>query len=76
MMQQAFLKCGICFFYGITDRRQHVPWGVTANLCVKSRSNERIWFNRHVFPFSGGGLPLPLPAPEVAPLAGVVLVRR
>jgi hypothetical protein len=55
MMQAALLTCGICFFYGIAERRAQVPWGVTANLCVKSRSNDRIWFNRYVFPFSGGG---------------------
>jgi hypothetical protein len=55
MLQSALLTCGICFFYGIAERRTQVPWGVTANLCVKSRSNERIWFNKHVFPFSGGG---------------------
>mmetsp|Transcript_9930 Transcript_9930/g.23952 ORF Transcript_9930/g.23952 Transcript_9930/m.23952 type:complete len:1010 (-) Transcript_9930:296-3325(-) len=53
-MQRAMKICGICFFYDVSERMRHPPWGVTANLCVASRTNNRVWFGGG-FPKTGGG---------------------
>ncbi|CAM9444379.1 unnamed protein product, partial [Heterosigma akashiwo] len=36
------------------DRMQNPPWGVTANICVEARTQNRVWFNG-VYPRTGGG---------------------
>eukprot|EP00892_Ulva_mutabilis_P003593 jgi/Ulvmu1/1605/UM111_0034.1 len=54
LMQHALVACHICFFYSVADRMQRPPWGVTANQCVRARSNNRVWFDRR-FPRGGGG---------------------
>lgn len=52
----AIKACNICYFYGIADLKKHVPWGVTANLCVRSRTipENFVFFDRR-FPRTGGG---------------------
>ena len=54
LIQQALLACNICFFYSIATKMKSPPWGVTANICVKARTNNAVWFNKH-FPRIGGG---------------------
>lgn len=54
LMQHALVACNICFFYGVAGRMKRPPWGVTANLCVRARTNNRVWFD-HRFPRGGGG---------------------
>lgn len=43
VMQHAMSACGICFFYGIANKLQTPPWGVTANICVRARTNNSVW---------------------------------
>lgn len=43
-MQRALVANGICFFYSISEHTPHPPWGVCANLCVRSRTQGRVWF--------------------------------
>jgi GT2 family glycosyltransferase len=52
-MEHAVLACKITFFYGIAARIGEPPWGVTANLCVRSRTMP-LFFDAQ-FPKSGGG---------------------
>ena len=54
LMQHAILACGITFFYDVANRMQHPPWGVTANICFRGRTQNKIWFN-DVYPKTGGG---------------------
>lgn len=54
LMQAALMACNICFFYGVAVRMAAPPWGATANLCVRARTNNRVWFDTQ-FPRSGGG---------------------
>lgn len=37
----ALKACRICYFYGIAEIKQNPPWGVTANLCTRSRTISR-----------------------------------
>ena len=53
-MEHAMAACHICYFYGISTICARPPWGVTANICVKSRTNNSIWFSDR-YPKSGGG---------------------
>ena len=54
IVQHAIIASNICYFYGISNVVKFPPWGVTANLCVKSRTNNSIWFSS-VYPRTGGG---------------------
>ena len=54
LMQQALAASRMCFFYGVAAQLKNPPWGVTANICVRSRSNNRVWFS-DVYPKTGGG---------------------
>jgi hypothetical protein len=40
------------FFYDVARRMAQPPWGVTANLCIRSRAG--VWFS-DAYPRSGGG---------------------
>ena len=52
--QRALAASRICYFYGIAAVIEKPPWGVTANLCVKGRTNNSVVFS-HVYPRTGGG---------------------
>lgn len=54
MWQHAMHACHISYFYTIANETSTPPWGVTANLCVRARSNNNVWFNT-CFPKTGGG---------------------
>lgn len=43
LLQHAMQACGICHFYGIAARVKLPPWGVTANVCVRARTNNTVW---------------------------------
>ena len=51
--QRALSACRICYFYGIAAVTNSPPWGVTANLCVRGRSNNSVVFSG-VFPRTVG----------------------
>ena len=52
--QRALAACRICYFYGIATVTEYPPWGVTANICVRGRTNNSVMFDPR-FPRSGGG---------------------
>lgn len=54
LIQRSMAACRICFFYGIAEVTAKPPWGVTANLCVPARTNNRVWFSER-YPRTGGG---------------------
>lgn len=54
LIQRSMAACRICFFYGIAEVTAEPPWGVTANLCVPARTNDRVWFSDR-YPLTGGG---------------------
>jgi len=54
MVEKAMHASRICYFYGISAICKNPPWGVTANMCVKSRSNNSLWFS-DAYPKTGGG---------------------
>lgn len=39
LMQHALQACGMCYFYGIAAKVPKPSWAVTANLCVRARTN-------------------------------------
>ena len=54
--QCALKACRICYFYGIADLRRNPPWGVTANMCVRSRTiSPTFEFFSRAYPRTGGG---------------------
>jgi len=50
----ALVASRICTFYGIAGVVEQPPWGVTANICVKCRTNNSVIFS-NVYPRTGGG---------------------
>ena len=54
LLQKAMKASRICYFYGIATVCETPPWGVSANMCVRSRTNNNIWFS-DVYPKTGGG---------------------
>ena len=55
--QAAVHLAEVSFFWDIATRmptERHLPWGVTANLCVRRDPDGRLRFNR-AFPRTGGG---------------------
>ena len=54
LIEKAMKASRICYFYGIATVCENPPWGVSANMCVKSRTNNNIWFS-DVYPKTGGG---------------------
>ena len=52
-LQKAIVASGICYFYGVATKHTNPPWGVTANLCVRSRGNKTRFSLR--YPRTGGG---------------------
>jgi hypothetical protein len=65
-MEHALFANGICFFYSISTRTPSPPWGVSANLCVRSRTSNEVWFT-DCYPRTGGGEDVLLPAPQAPP---------
>ena len=53
-IEKSIIASRICYFYGISTQVKNPPWGVTANMCVKSRTNNKIWFLTN-YPKTGGG---------------------
>ena len=53
-IEKSIIASRICYFYGISTQVKNPPWGVTANICVKSRTNNKIWFLTN-YPKTGGG---------------------
>ena len=53
-IEKSIIASRICYFYGISTQIKNPPWGVTANMCVKSRTNNKIWFLTN-YPKTGGG---------------------
>jgi hypothetical protein len=53
-VQRAVVASRLCYFYGIADRTSRPPWGVTANICVRGRTNNSVAFDPR-FPRTGGG---------------------
>ena len=54
LLQHAIVASQMTFFYSISQRVKHPPWGVSANLCVQGRSQNTVWFSG-AYPKSGGG---------------------
>ncbi|CAE8681191.1 unnamed protein product [Polarella glacialis] len=54
LMQHALAACRMTFFYDVAERMPNPPWGVTANLCVRGRTQNDVWFS-NIFPKTGGG---------------------
>lgn len=54
ILQQAVVASQMTFFYNISQRSKHPPWGVSANLCVQGRVQNTVWFSS-AYPKSGGG---------------------
>ncbi len=54
LMQRALVASQMTFFYSVSQRMRHPPWGVTANMCVRGRTQNEIWFS-NVYPKTGGG---------------------
>jgi LPS sulfotransferase NodH len=52
-VQKAIVASGICYFYGVATKHTNPPWGVTANLCVRSRGSKTRFSLR--YPRTGGG---------------------
>jgi glycosyltransferase involved in cell wall biosynthesis len=55
LMQHALVASQLSFFYDVARRMKHPPWGVTANLCIRGRERDAIWFNESYYPKTGGG---------------------
>jgi LPS sulfotransferase NodH len=53
LVQQAMAACNICYFYGVAKEQKTPPWGITANLCVPSRTSNVSFSKR--YPKTGGG---------------------
>jgi len=47
-------RSGVLTFFGLADQQRHMPWGVTANLCVRRQALGLTRFSTQ-FPWSGGG---------------------
>ena len=54
LMQHALVASQMTFFYNVARRMKHPPWGVTANLCIRGRERDAVWFNES-YPKTGGG---------------------
>ena len=54
LVQHALVACRICYFYSVASVQKHPPWGVTANLCIPSRTNNSVFFSGR-YPKHGGG---------------------
>ena len=52
-VQRSIIASGICYFYGVATKHINPPWGVTANICVRSRGNKTRFSLR--YPRTGGG---------------------
>ena len=52
--QKSLIASRICYFYEISAMCPNPPWGVTANMCVKSRFNNSVCFSP-AYPKTGGG---------------------
>ncbi len=55
LMQHALVASQLSFFYDVARRMNNPPWGVTANLCIRGRERDAIWFNESYYPKTGGG---------------------
>jgi hypothetical protein len=53
-VEHAVVASRMTFFFGIAQKMKHPPWGVTANLCVRGRADDPVWFGKG-YPKSGGG---------------------
>lgn len=55
-VQCALKACRVCYFYGVASIKRNPPWGVTANICVRSRTirSDFEYFSRS-YPRTGGG---------------------
>lgn len=53
-MEHAVIASGITFFYDVAQRMRYPPWGVTANICFRGRTQNEIWFS-DCYPKTGGG---------------------
>ena len=51
---RGLVQSGVLTFFGLATRRTNMPWGVTANLCIR---RDLLATNRfsNLFPFGGGG---------------------
>ena len=54
LVEHALAASQMTFFFGVAQKMKHPPWGVTANLCVRGRADEPVWFGKG-YPKSGGG---------------------
>jgi hypothetical protein len=54
LVEHAVVASRMTFFFGIAQKMKHPPWGVTANLCVRGRADDPVWFGKG-YPKSGGG---------------------
>mmetsp|Transcript_7212 Transcript_7212/g.10150 ORF Transcript_7212/g.10150 Transcript_7212/m.10150 type:complete len:1017 (-) Transcript_7212:189-3239(-) len=54
LLQKGFIASEMSFFYDVCMRMPNPSWGVTANICVKSRTQNKVWFSA-CFPKTGGG---------------------
>jgi len=36
------IACELTFFFSIASHKRNPPWGVTANLCVPGRTNNKV----------------------------------
>jgi glycosyltransferase involved in cell wall biosynthesis len=53
-MEQALMASQMTFFYDVSRRMRNPPWGVTANMCIRNRTSDQIWFSAD-YPKTGGG---------------------
>mmetsp|Transcript_2598 Transcript_2598/g.5938 ORF Transcript_2598/g.5938 Transcript_2598/m.5938 type:complete len:1000 (-) Transcript_2598:117-3116(-) len=54
LLQKGLVASEMTFFYNIARRMRHPSWGVTANICVRTRTQNKVWFSEH-YPKTGGG---------------------
>ena len=54
IVEHALISSSITFFYNIAQKVKNPPWGVTANMCVLGRTNNKVWFSDK-YPKTGGG---------------------
>lgn len=54
LMEHALCASRMTFFYDVAARMDNPPWGVTANICFRARTQNSIWFS-DCYPKSGGG---------------------
>lgn len=48
------IHSGVLTFFGLSTQKRHMPWGVTANLCLRRQSLGTSRFSNR-FPLGGGG---------------------